>query len=127
MVPVRCSEKRIADPRAASTRGTTRPGPVHRTPTGACCLRDGSCLVVTQAECEGLLGTYQGDNSTCADAGCPPLGACCIENNCFVLPQIDCEAQGGTFSGVGISCENIDCTPVPTVGSTWGQIKARYR
>jgi hypothetical protein len=35
-------------------------------PVGACCLRDGSCVVVTPAECAALGGEYQGDDTQCA-------------------------------------------------------------
>ena len=33
---------------------------------GACCLLGGSCVVLKQSQCAGLLGTYNGDGSTCA-------------------------------------------------------------
>ena len=47
-------------------------------PLGACCLFDGVCIVLTEAECQTKGGTYQGDDVTCDDAECAPLGACCI-------------------------------------------------
>ncbi|MSR62714.1 MAG: hypothetical protein EXS08_09765 [Planctomycetes bacterium] len=34
-------------------------------PVGACCLADGSCVVVTGSECSAQGGTYQGDGTTC--------------------------------------------------------------
>ena len=40
-------------------------------PVGACCLNDGSCVELTQTTCAAVGGTYQGDDSLCADASCP--------------------------------------------------------
>ena len=40
-------------------------------PTGACCYPDGTCADdMYQAECEGQGGTYQGDETTCAEVEC---------------------------------------------------------
>ncbi|MEW5795739.1 MAG: hypothetical protein AB1772_05200 [Candidatus Zixiibacteriota bacterium] len=35
--------------------------------TGACCYPDGSCTVVTQADCAASQGIYKGDGTTCVD------------------------------------------------------------
>jgi hypothetical protein len=35
--------------------------------TGACCLTDGSCAVLTEADCEAGGGTYQGDDTVCTE------------------------------------------------------------
>jgi hypothetical protein len=43
-------------------------------PTGACCLADGSCQEVSETECAGLCGTYQGDNTACTPGLCPHIG-----------------------------------------------------
>lgn len=40
------------------------------TPTGACCAKDGSCIVVTQATCEGKSGRYTGNNTDCDPNPC---------------------------------------------------------
>ena len=37
---------------------------------GACCYLDGSCAVITQTECLGGGGTYQGDNTACDPNPC---------------------------------------------------------
>jgi hypothetical protein len=42
-------------------------------PTGACCLPDGSCLVAHQADCEGQHGVYQGDGTGCIPNPCKPV------------------------------------------------------
>jgi len=57
-------------------------------PTGACCLFDGSCVLVTEAQCKAEGGTYQGDDVTCDDAVCAPLGACCIPFDICVVTTI---------------------------------------
>ena len=39
---------------------------------GACCLADGSCIVISSAECAELGGTYQGDDTPCDPNPCTP-------------------------------------------------------
>lgn len=48
--------------------------------SGACCLPAGGCTDVTNGttECDGLGGTYQGDFTTCATAGCPEACTTCL-------------------------------------------------
>ena len=45
-------------------------------PTGACCIEDDSCVVGTEAGCEGEGGVYQDDDSVCEPNPCvePPSG-----------------------------------------------------
>jgi len=46
------------------------------TPTGACCLADGTCVEATAVGCENAAGTYKGDGTDCtADSCTPPLTA----------------------------------------------------
>ena len=47
------------------------PNPCPQPPSGACCLPDGSCLTMTEANCLAAYGTYQGDDVDCADVTCP--------------------------------------------------------
>ena len=42
------------------------------TPTGACCLANGSCLLLESVACVGQSGTYMGDGSTCESNPCQP-------------------------------------------------------
>lgn len=37
---------------------------------GACCYPDGSCVQESEIVCDTFHGTYQGDGTTCAAAGC---------------------------------------------------------
>jgi PKD repeat protein len=41
--------------------------------TGACCLRNGTCIVTTQQSCRQQCGYWQGLGSTCYDRPCPRL------------------------------------------------------
>ncbi len=41
---------------------------------GACCLTDGSCEELTEAECTSLDGDYKGDGTSCADFDCTSNG-----------------------------------------------------
>jgi len=67
--------------------------------TGACCLNDGSCVELTQATCDAVGGTYQGDDSLCADASCP---AQCFgdANNDGVVDLADLNAVLAAFGQV---------------------------
>jgi V8-like Glu-specific endopeptidase len=44
-------------------------------PTGACCAAN-DCAVMTAAECAGIGGSYQGDNTSCAGDPCGGGGGC---------------------------------------------------
>jgi hypothetical protein len=86
--------------------------------TGACCLNDGTCQVVTQAECGDLNGVYQGDGSSCLgdvnpqngiDDLCETIfqqGACCYGADlCVVTSAAVCvNTFGGTYMGDGVAC-----------------------
>ncbi|MHC5028861.1 MAG: DUF1349 domain-containing protein, partial [Planctomycetota bacterium] len=81
------------------------------TPAGACCFDDGTCTEGFQADCEAADGTYQGDNTDCASAGCPqPNEACCFaDGTCLDLSTVTCEEQGGASQGPGSDCASITC------------------
>jgi len=81
-------------------------------PRGACCQPDGTCDDdVAQADCTTGGGTFQGDDSLCANVTCPqPLGACCLSNgNCLELTEDDCEQIPNTFwAGALTDCTDTD-------------------
>ncbi len=82
--------------------------------TGACCFANGSCSVLTAANCAGQGGTYAGNNVTCAAANCQPTpttGACCTGTTCQVLTQANCTTLGGSFKGPGTACNASTCCP----------------
>ena len=82
--------------------------------TGACCLPDGSCAILTQIECDAQCGTYQGDNIPCL-VQCVEQAteACCFpDNTCQNLTLCQCAQQGGASKGAGTTCADPDiCVP----------------
>ncbi len=80
---------------------------------GACCLPDGSCVVLTEKECGAQGGDYQGDGTDCDPNPCDqPEGACCFsDGSCVVLSEADCVAQGGVYQGDGTDCDPNPCGP----------------
>jgi hypothetical protein len=65
-------------------------------PSGACCLPDYSCQVLTATACAAQGGAFQGANTTCTPSPCPrPPGDTC--ENAFVIP-------GLPYSTTGNSC-----------------------
>lgn len=47
-------------------------------PIGACCLVQGGCATLSEADCIAVGGTYQGDGTSCAKAECPDPQPTCI-------------------------------------------------
>ena len=77
---------------------------------GACCI-DGSCLEVSEAECDSLSGFFAGPGTFCegeATSGvfvdCT-LGACCNGGECAEISAAQCAAEGGYFSGPDTVCD----------------------
>jgi hypothetical protein len=79
---------------------------------GACCdPDDGSCQVLTTAECTVQAGTYQGDGTDCSPNPCTlPTGACCIAGACTITTDAAC---AGDWLGNGAVCSPNPC-PEPT-------------
>lgn len=84
---------------------------------GACCLSTGQCAgFQRQAACIANGGTYQGNNTLCANVNCQPsAGACCLPaGNCVLAADNGaCTAQNGTFQGLGSACATANC-PQPS-------------
>ncbi len=77
------------------------------TPTGACCQPDGSCQIVTQAQCDTQGGAYHGDDAQCAGS----VEACCYDSGgpgggaCAVADLLCCAVDlGGVPLGAGSTC-----------------------
>lgn len=89
----------------------------HSTPcsslAGACCLTDGSCDTIEEADCLGQGGDYQGDGVACFQVTCPdPVGACCVDSSCTPgIPENDCLGGGGTWLGPKTDCTGDPCAP----------------
>jgi hypothetical protein len=75
-------------------------------PTGACCFADGSCQLLTAAECVAAGGQYFGDNVPCDPNPCVPCWyACCLpDGSCIHVCEPECNDQGGEFH-FGLFCE----------------------
>ncbi len=75
--------------------------------TGACCV-NGTCSLLTAADCAAAGGAYQGGDSSCSPNPCSqPDGACCFpqfEGGCADVGQALCESANGTFLGPGTVC-----------------------
>ncbi|MBX3375338.1 MAG: hypothetical protein KF817_16040 [Phycisphaeraceae bacterium] len=81
------------------------------TDTGACCLEDDVCQVLTLANCLAAGGVYQGDDVPCPPGGlCETItGGCCLPTGeCFSLTLVQCIAQGGSADAwhPGVDCGN---------------------
>lgn len=81
--------------------------------TGACCLPDGPCVTLTEDDCDGSLGSFQGELVPCQPDPCvDPRGACCRpESGCQIEDQNGCERQGGVYEGDDTVCDPDPCAP----------------
>lgn len=96
----------------------------------ACCLANGSCVMVDPLCCDDLGGATQGPATVCT-----ALRACCFgDGSCSDLDPLCCVDEGGVAkaagsaclgdmdtNGIDDACEVHEEPPVPTV-STWGLI-----
>jgi hypothetical protein len=82
--------------------------------TGACCVGDSECRILTPEECAQLCGVYLGPDYDCEPNPCSmPWGACCfVDGTCEMMSLMPCEVAGGVF--VGGCC---DPNPCPIVGA----------
>ncbi|MBK9127245.1 MAG: hypothetical protein IPM13_05550 [Phycisphaerales bacterium] len=80
-------------------------------PTGACCSLNGTCSLVSAADCAAQGGAYQGDETTCGNVTCPTDGACCLGSECFSGADFaTCTLlAGGVFLGSGVDCSPTAC------------------
>ena len=71
----------------------TKPGP----PDGACCVPDGTCSHLTQAECHACHGVFRGDYTLCGDDTCKRQ--CCEGTlTCTIVDKPDdCAGHLGPF------------------------------
>lgn len=81
---------------------------------GACCLRDYTCIIVSQDSCNAIcLAQYLGDGSDCSDCYFPPIddwGACCLpDGSCLETDLCDCLARDGSPLGFMTACEGGQC------------------
>ncbi len=117
--------------------------------SGACEFANGTCQLLSAADCATAGGTYAGDCEECA-----PRGACCLPSGaCVSALSTECMVLGGAFQGPGTRCyaetltglplEDISVTgtlvpgatgddvstaqlPLPFAFSFYGQTKTQY-
>ena len=79
--------------------------------SGACCLEDGTCSILTESLCTPGGGTYKGNGTACAGAGCQPIvGACCLPNGtCATKSPSGCASASGIFRGKNLECAIVQC------------------
>ncbi len=88
------------------------------TPSGACCFADGTCQVLTQADCDFQSGSYQGDGSACDPNPCLQPEACCFEDGTCTYVFADlCAQSGGAPQGPGTVCDPNPCPQPPVPGA----------
>ena len=98
---------------------------VGRVPIGACCLPNGQCVEVTEAECLARKGTYQGDGTACATTDCsvnpppPPGGG--GPAGCKAVYAAHCGPAGIAIS-LGLVAITLNCLGVPVPPIIWGFI-----
>ncbi|HVP13872.1 MAG TPA: proprotein convertase P-domain-containing protein, partial [Phycisphaerae bacterium] len=77
-------------------------------PKGACCLRDGTCIHTTRADCAARNGTRWQYAVPCSYANCQPMtGACCIGWDCSIQqgPEYCTNVLHGRYLGDNTTCD----------------------
>ena len=100
----------------------------------ACCLpgEPEECVVQSQFECDSAGGYFMGLNSVCSPGACD-IGICCLEGEnpegCEILRAAECVARGGTHFVDEPDPELCFtyCCCGPTIQSSWGTVKTRFR
>ncbi|MBT4529561.1 MAG: hypothetical protein HOC27_00005, partial [Phycisphaerae bacterium] len=78
-------------------------------PEGACCVGT-SCTYGTEANCNAIGGTYQGDYVSCSTSPCAAVvGACCFGTSCFEVSEAQCASSGGAWIGDNTTCGTDTC------------------
>lgn len=82
--------------------------------TGACCLPDDDCTIVTAAACANAVGAYRGNNTTCPQASCSTRCAA-ICDYCWtgspIQNQCPLSWQGDGVCDCGCQWTDPDCGP----------------
>lgn len=83
---------------------------------GACCFMNGSCQVRSEAVCNSLNGSPQGEGTSCTPNPCAqPTGACCFTSGtCQTLAQSGCTMQFGAYQGDFTACMPQLCPVILT-------------
>jgi hypothetical protein len=90
----------------------------------ACCLYDGTCVMVLELECQGVW--YEG--LTCDEVDCPFPVVCCVDHDCYFVHPAECDLLGGVQHPEWPDCTDNPCEELtPADDTSWGTIKAIYR
>lgn len=68
---------------------------------GACCMPDGTCVMLAEDDCVARRGTYAGDGTNCRDTDCDGHGgregACCLpDGTCVMLKAVAAASTAST-------------------------------
>lgn len=96
-------------------QGVYDPGPDH-----ACCNPNtGGCIVVSEDECEALMGIWQPHENACTPLLCQVEhidAPCCLESVCVWRNEDECLMAGGTWESQAGSCDPNPCADPPGSG-----------
>ncbi|MCH8880361.1 MAG: hypothetical protein IID34_10815, partial [Planctomycetes bacterium] len=99
-------------------------------PIGACCvvIDDIFCFEITEIQCGGAGGTWNGAATECIDADqngiddiCEtPVGACCLPSGTCdnEVTEEDCLSQIGGYAGDDSLCANVTCVGACCLGTS---------
>jgi hypothetical protein len=78
-------------------------------PTAACCV-DGSCTIMTEAECLAQGGDWYPGAFTCEPNPCPRVAVCCAaDESCTLVTHVECVNSGGDWHGNWSVCSPNPC------------------
>lgn len=88
------------------------------------CCTGGSCRLLPESDCSG---DYLGIGVTCSGSPCR-VGACCYsDGSCAEVARWECDRDQGTYQGAESNCVPGLCVPTPTIESSWGLIRLKFR
>ncbi len=86
------------------------PAPPCEDDRGACCAISGTCLYISQAQCDNLPTPnplappiFRGVGVQCQVDTCP-AGACCLPGGCEMRTPASCLVEGGDFQDFDVEC-----------------------
>ena len=82
--------------------------------TGACCLADGSCIVVTRNDCLFVKGGSYIGTPACEANTC--TGACCYADGSCAPSIVPTCTSPNAFQGYGTTCGGVDCAGACCLG-----------
>lgn len=88
---------------------------------GRCCFPDGSCQLLSSADCGTAGGVYGGNGSVCSGIPCQRPGRCCYIDGhnglpvCQNMTQVECLSYQGVYGGDGTTCDT-PCPPPDSKG-----------